>query len=533
QSCGDHGTHVARVHLCDTPRGSDFNLTGNANESGVVFNNNNRGVFDVEQLLTTSHNDGARIHNNSWGFDGQTNYHSSSRDIDAFTRDHEEDMVTVAVANSGAIAQVPENAKNCLAVSSTSDAPNQESQCFGTKGPTIDGRRKPEVLAPGCNSLAADINQPQCGINNRAGTSFAAPAVAALGVLARQYFIEGYYPSGAPTPVDSFVPSGALLRALLINSAVDMTGIAGYPNDFEGWGRTVADDAFFFASDARKLVVEDVWNASGLGPGDDPRTHQFEVLAASEPLKITLVWTDVPGVEGVSFTPTNNLDLEVTLPDQSTYLGNVFAAGESATGGTADPVNNVEQVHLSNPPSGVYTITVRATAIPVDTQGYALVVTGSVTAVTFSCESAMAGDTNNDGFVNFGDIADFSNAMKEFNGVFDTIAKCASDIGSACDACEPDGLIDANDLPGFVSLLVFGACQTIVKGDLDLDGTPDGQDIPKFLDHVFFFDGTIDTISECAADIGSPGFPCAPDGVLDENDVPGFTSILLDTDCQP
>ena len=31
-------------------------------------------------------------------------------------------------------------------------------------------------------------------------------------------------------------PSGALLKAMLINSAVDMKEVAGYPNDLEGWG---------------------------------------------------------------------------------------------------------------------------------------------------------------------------------------------------------------------------------------------------------------------------------------------------------
>lgn len=532
QSTGYHGTHVAGVLLGDPPGGSDINLTGIAYESQVVFHNINAVPFDVEQLLITSHTDGARVHNNSWGFSGVTNYHSSSRDIDAFSRDHEEDLVLVAVENGNGMIQVPENAKNCLAVAATFDAPNQEFRCDGAHGPTVDGRRKPEVLAPGCDSFAADIAQ-QCGTNSRNGTSFASPAVAALGILARQYFMDGYYPTGVPELADAFVPSGALLRAVLINSAVDMSGIAGYPGTSEGWGRVLADGGLFFAGDTRKLVLEDVRHALGLGPGDDPRTHEIEVLGSSEPLKVTLVWTDVPGVEGVSFTPANNLDLEVMLPDQTTYLGNVFVGGQSATGGSADPVNNVEQVHLSNPPTGVYTIAVKATAIPVDTQGYALVVTGDVAAVTFSCESATAGDANNDGLVNGRDTQDFITAVMEFGGVFDTIAKCASDIGSPCDACAPDGAVDINDVPGFVSLLLGGPCQTNLKGDMDFDVSPNGLDIQEFTGQVLSFDGTIDTALECAADIGSPGFPCTPDGLLDENDVPGFASILLGTGCQP
>ena len=66
----------------------------------------------------------------------------------------------------------------------------------------------------------------------------ACPAAAGAGVLVRQYFMDGFYPTGAANPSDSRTPSGALIKAVLVNSSTDMTGIAGYPSVREGWGRS-------------------------------------------------------------------------------------------------------------------------------------------------------------------------------------------------------------------------------------------------------------------------------------------------------
>ena len=41
----------------------------------------------------------------------------------------------------------------------------------------------------------------------------AAPLVAAAALIVRQYFEEGFYPSGARVQGDGFSPSGALVKA--------------------------------------------------------------------------------------------------------------------------------------------------------------------------------------------------------------------------------------------------------------------------------------------------------------------------------
>jgi len=81
------------------------------------------------------------------------------------------------------------------------------------------------------------------------------------------------------------------------------------------------------------------------------RSHTVEVIG-SEPLKITLVFTDEPAALGAAYAPVNDLDLEViagAAPEAPVYKGNVFTGGQSGTGGVFDPLNNVEMVSLTAP----------------------------------------------------------------------------------------------------------------------------------------------------------------------------------------
>lgn len=371
-----HGTHVSCTAVGNA--GVNDNTRGVAYLGNMVYNVTPSFTESaVNTALTTHSSQGARIHTNSWGDDGTTSYNALCRGFDLFGYQHEDELVCLAVTNTSTLRN-PENAKNLLAVGASQDTPSQASHCSGGTGPTADGRRKPEIYAPGCNTTSAVPGT--CGTANLTGTSMASPAVAGTGALVRQYYADGYYPSGVAIPGDGFTPSGALIKATLLNSAVDMTGISGYPSNQEGWGRVLADNALYFNGDTRRLVVlSDIRNAEGLTTGQS-NEHSFQVTSNAEQLRVTLVWTDAPASAstGTAAAAVNNLDLTVIAPGGQTYRGNVFSGGVSVTGGAADSLNNVEQVHLNSPATGLWTVTVSGAAVNSGAQGYALIATGAV-----------------------------------------------------------------------------------------------------------------------------------------------------------
>jgi len=458
-----HGATVTSILAGDAPGQGDPDYRGIAYNARVVFQDINQNIIGgsgavdlLKNRLTLAHNDGARLHSNSWG-GSFTTYTNWARDIDLFSRMFEDDVVCQAPPNGGTVTN-PENAKNCLAVSNAGDSPNQDNICLTTAtpiGPTADGRRKPDLTAVGCGMTAANYLNA-CGLWSAGGaTSWACPVGAGLGVLTRQYFTDGYYPTGAAVPGNSITPSGALLRAMLVNSSVDLSGVADYPNMREGWGRILLDDALYLPGDARKLLLSDVRNAVGLSTGQS-NTVTVTAIGGAIPLKITLVWTDVAASALAAFTPVNNLDLIVTAPDATVYRGNVFAGGQSAPGGVADDRNNVEQVIRLSPLTGNYTIQIQATAVNAELQGYALVVTGDI--IPTDCSSIVKGDVNLDGMVNGRDIHPFVGTVASFSNVITTPAQCAADIGGDEDPCSADGQVNAYDVPGFVALLLTGGC---------------------------------------------------------------------------
>lgn len=430
-----HGTHVAGTVLGDA--GFDNNTRGVAYMARLVFNTTPSFSYSVMYARLSQHySQGAAIHTNSWGDDGTTAYTGLARSIDAFSYDNDDNLVIFAVTNTSTL-KTPENAKNCLAVGATQDANSQNSICSGGRGPTADGRRKPEIFAPGCDTSSSRANT-SCGTIGLTGTSMAAPAIAASAALTRQYFEDGYYPSGAASFDDGFVPSGTLVKATLLNSSVDMTGVSGYPSDREGWGRVLLDNALYFPGDDSTLIIRDVRNASNdaMHTGD-----QAEIVvnnsSISVPMKVTLVWHDAPGAPGASFTPVNNLDLEVVLPGGQTILGNNIVNGASTLGTTPDAINNVEMVMLPAALTGDYTIRVKGTAVNEGAQGYALVITGAVSEAASICQA----DLNNDGQLDFFDISAFLNAYNAQDPI--------GDFNS-------DGVFDFFDVSGFLNAFNAG-----------------------------------------------------------------------------
>jgi hypothetical protein len=234
---------------------------------------------------------------------------------------------------------------------------------------------------PGQNIVSArndtNVGSNNCTTISMSGTSMASPAAAGMAALTRQYYTDGFYPTGAATTANRFTPTAALVKATMLNSTKVMTGTGtgAVPNNCQGWGRVLLDDALFFTGQARTLFAAD---DAGFPQGSAGQTRTFTVqVAAGAPLRVTLAWTDFPSTPAASINLNNDLDLQVSGPS-GTFLGNVFASSQSTTGGAADRRNNVEQVTINAPAAGAYTITVRAFNVPSSAQPFALVASGAI-----------------------------------------------------------------------------------------------------------------------------------------------------------
>lgn len=354
---------------------------------------------NLTPILEQAYKQGARIHSNSWG-DRQgvpvpapsptANYSQSAHDVDAFVATHPDMLVVFNTGNGSDLnppassLSAPGCAKNTLQVGGTRTQQRADDilAAFSLIGPTRDGRIKPDVVGPAWVTAgdAKVITNNECGVTMQGGTSWSSPTIAGAAALVRQYYTDGYYPTGVPTPSQQFTPSAALLKATIIaaahriadkqTSGTDAVALPT-PSFEQGFGFPVLDDVLYFPGDRAKLRVVDVPLASGLAPGDSS-TVRLNVHA-STPFKAVLVWTDPAGVVRGNNDPTpelvNDLDLTVTTPSGALLNGN----------GHPDHLNNVEAVSIDAPQDGTYAITVNASRIAQGPrQSYALVITGDV-----------------------------------------------------------------------------------------------------------------------------------------------------------
>jgi hypothetical protein len=255
---------------------------------------------------------------------------------------------------------------------------------FTLIGPTRDGRIKPDVVGPAwvtAGDSDMNVTTNNCNVSLQTGTSWSSPTVAGAAALVRQYFVDGFYPSGVATPADAFTPSAALMKATIIASARPIlaksagsgeVSIAPPPSYEQGFGFPVLDDALFFAGDRRGLQVVD--SASGLSVGQSA-TVRVRVRGGTR-LRATLVWTDPPGVVAPATNSdwqlVHDLDLRITSPNGAVSLGNA-----ALNGTVPDRINNVEMAEVLAPAGGEYSVSVEGRFIRLGArQSYALVITG-------------------------------------------------------------------------------------------------------------------------------------------------------------
>jgi len=343
--------------------------------------------IDMTPIFQQAYTQGARLHSNSYGdrenYFPHNTYTAACLDSDDFMWTHSDFLLVYAAGNDGGTGNgsvdSPGVAKNTVAAGATNRGSSADVLAgFSSLGWAADGRTKPTVTCPGVSIISAgndlDVTTNNCGTAGMSGTSMASPTCAGLGALARQYYTDGFYPSGKATAADAFTPSAALVKATLINSARPMAQEPKPISREQGYGRVTLADTLIFQGGTRDLFVKDEARAFATG-ATAALSYNVEVLSASIPLKVTLVWTDPASNPLAATNLVNDLDLVVSGPS-GTFLGNVLQNGVSTAGGSPDRINVEEQVLLATPQPGLYTFTVQPAAIPEGPQGFALVATG-------------------------------------------------------------------------------------------------------------------------------------------------------------
>ena len=384
-----HGTHTAGT-LCgnDDPISTSAR-DGMAKEAKIYFMDiggaslgTGLDLFpDLNDVFLPPYNGNAggaaRVSSNSWGGTPNQAYTLSSMQVDQFIWNHPDFYITFANGNAGpALGTVatPATAKNSAGAGGTQNGLSASSIYAGTsRGPTLDGRRKPTYCSPG-QAVTSSIGPNSTSYGSLTGTSMASPSSSGAVVLMRQYLTDGWYPTGAAVPANGFTPSAALLKAMAINSAEN--GVTGFtaPDNSVGWGRINADNVLYFAGDAKKLLLVD--NTPGLANGQYLE-YQINVVDGAVPLEVSLCWSDFPGSPAAAVQLVNNLDLTVSK-GATVYKGNVYSGGVSITGSSYDNVNVEETVLVSSPATGLWTVRVAAPAVPIGPQPFALVLSGGV-----------------------------------------------------------------------------------------------------------------------------------------------------------
>ena len=367
-----HGTHTTGSVAGNGSR-SGGAYQGMAPDADIIFQGlgDDAGSNSIDfpsggftKVVQDAYNIGARIHSDSWGDpDAAGAYDTLSQETDQFVWDNKDIAIFMAAGNDGVSGiNSPGTAKNVITVgasdSSRFGGNINDIAIFSSRGPTDDGRIKPDVVAPGRWILSTRSSMPGASYSwgifddyyaYSGGTSMSTPITAGAAALVRQYYVDN----------ESISPSAALIKASMINGAVNLS----LSSNSQGWGRINITNSLFpnFPS---SVYYHDENSGGGLSTSEI-WNYSYNVTNSTIPLRITLVWTDYKGSPLVIPQLVNDLDLVVTGPFGS-YLGN---GGDSA--------NNVEQVELPAPSVGIYTIQVNGTNIPHGPQPFALVISGA------------------------------------------------------------------------------------------------------------------------------------------------------------
>ena len=263
----------------------------------------------------------------------------------------------------------PAGAKNHITVGALNS--NDDSMTsFSSWGPVDDGRMKPDISAPGCQSsgdFGVTSLSSSGGYSTLCGTSMASPTVCGIGCLLIE--LHRNLNPGSPDPRNS------TLKALLAHNADDL-GNPGPDNQF-GYGRV--NSTATGTSMLQGEYLEDSVDQGG------SVIYLTNIGFATGKFRATIAWDDAPATPNVANALVNNLDLVVTDPNGVRHYPWTLDGGNpgaNAVRTQENTVDNIEQVLVDSPIPGTWTIEVRGTSVPEGPQPFSLVTEGDLTAIS-------------------------------------------------------------------------------------------------------------------------------------------------------
>jgi len=265
-----------------------------------------------------------------------------------------------------------------------------------------------------------------------AGTSMATPILAGNAALVRQYFTDGFYPTGVKTAANAKKPMGALIKALMVNGAriiKNPDGIGqplrrgntpvppaslGIADTVQGHGVVTLMRSLMFNDSPKQFAMRvlagfcpGTGGGTGTVGGSVPRRRLVDALsckrkdflkmqnvangatktytvpinaaAAALGVSVTLAWSDAPGtLNARGPVIINNLDLKVATNGGKQYLPTNPGTGTRVVM-ARDTTEKVTLTAAELAGVTALTVTVTGTNVPVGpVQPFALVVGGAV-----------------------------------------------------------------------------------------------------------------------------------------------------------
>jgi hypothetical protein len=262
--------------------------------------------------------------------------------------------------------------KNVISVGAVSSLGDIAS--FSSRGPTRDGRVKPDIVAKGVNQFST---VPGGSYERLNGTSMSSPVVTGMMAL----FVEQWR-----LTFNNQNPDPEVLKVLLIAGADDL-GNAG-PDYTFGFGLANAQASV-------DLIRADNNTGSRIRAGEISQGQQVETtisVSTMQNVRLVVGWIDPDvfpaGNETAAKTLVNDLDMKIIDPSGNTILPYILDKSSPTTPATTgiNSLDNVEEIEIKNAAAGTYRVVLTGKIIATGpTQRYVLIANAPLGANPASC----------------------------------------------------------------------------------------------------------------------------------------------------